>query len=681
MTLYDKVYDLFHQWLNTTDEDFEEFCDWISNQDVITLNITGSSFNSYNDSPFTYTGNIFVDWGDNTGLIEYNGGQLNHSYSSNGNYTIKIYGNITALNYACFQQCIGLTSVTIPYNVTRLGNASFWGCSNLISVTLPNTITYIGSGCFADCTSLTSVNIPDSVTSMGTCFSGDTALTEVILNWNNASEIITYDSFLIDGCTLFEHFLIPQGTTSLYTAKSYPNNLLQEKPLSSQLKQKFKKLSFFTHYPKEHETLTINNVTEEYPSKKEIWGEWLKGKKPLVFTFTGTTLTQYSSGSFSGTDMVIDYGDGTIELTNGTFGHTYAENGTYTVKIYGVTSLGGECFRECTGLTSINISSNVTSIEGSCFYNCSDLTSINIPSSVTSIGHSCFYGCSGLTSIIIPSSITSLDSLCFYKCSNLTNITIPSSVTSLGDYCFDKCSNLTSINIPSSVTSIGVRCFDTCNSLTNITIPSSVTNLGIYCFQDCDSLEFINLNWTTDDNIITYKSNWVPISTRFIIPNGTKQLYFNKGYPEEYKLQEKSEPSFTIVNQRILAGYASSCQVRNTRTASSSNGKTVYKYRVQIDEWYPLQHSAQQATIRFVSDNSGYNNSTSTLNFNALYVYTDSNTTTSSTYPARVKNGTITISIPSYYDEVNRIYYTGVSYTCHYTSATTSYKVYAVTYS
>lgn len=43
----------------------------------------------------------------------------------------------------------------------------------------------------------------------------------------------------------------------------------------STLKNKLKKLSFFTHYPKEHESITYNNVIEEYPSKEEMWDEWL----------------------------------------------------------------------------------------------------------------------------------------------------------------------------------------------------------------------------------------------------------------------------------------------------------------------------------------------------------------------------------------------------------------------
>ena len=58
---------------------------------------------------------------------------------------------------------------------------------------------------------------------------------------------------------------------------------------------------------------------------------------------------------------------------------------------------------------------------------------------ITAIGDECFRGCSGLTSITIPSSVTSLGNSCFYDCSALTSVTIPSSVTSLGDECFKGC--------------------------------------------------------------------------------------------------------------------------------------------------------------------------------------------------------------------------------------------------
>lgn len=46
----------------------------------------------------------------------------------------------------------------------------------------------------------------------------------------------------------------------------------------STLKDKLKKLSFFTHYPKEHESIEYNNVIEEYPSKEEKWDEWFNSE-------------------------------------------------------------------------------------------------------------------------------------------------------------------------------------------------------------------------------------------------------------------------------------------------------------------------------------------------------------------------------------------------------------------
>ena len=58
---------------------------------------------------------------------------------------------------------------------------------------------------------------------------------------------------------------------------------------------------------------------------------------------------------------------------------------------------------------------------------------------VTSLGDECFENCTGLTSMTIPNSVTSLGYMCFRGCTGLTSITIPNSVTSLGNYCFSGC--------------------------------------------------------------------------------------------------------------------------------------------------------------------------------------------------------------------------------------------------
>ena len=215
----------------------------------------------------------------------------------------------------------------------------------------------------------------------------------------------------------------------------------------------------------------------------------------LNFTFEGTTLSQYPSGAgFSGSNMFIDYGDGSIEKTTGRFDHTYEENKTYKVRIYGITALETFCFQNCTGLTSIILPNNITNLAAIVFGGCSDLASIIIPDSVTNIGTQCFKDCVSLTSIILPDSVTNIGSSCFRSCTGLTSVTLPNNVTSLGDYCFRYCTNLTEII----------------------------------------------LQWDSSSEIISYNSSWIDGCTlfdHFLIPEDTTQLYIDAGYPSEL-LQE-----------------------------------------------------------------------------------------------------------------------------------------------
>ena len=318
-------------------------------------------------------------------------------------------------------------------------------------------------------------------------------------------------------------------------------------------------------------------------------------KEPLEFVFTGTTLTQDTYGYFSGTDMIIDYGDGVVETTTGKFGHTYAENGTYTIKIYGVTSLEDYCFYRCTGLTSITLPNTIASLGKYCFSGCTSLTSITLPNTIASLGQYCFDSCTSLTSITLPINLTTLGKRCFGFCTNLTSINIPDSVISLGDSCFKNCTSLISMNIPDSVITLGDSCFENCSSLISITISDNVTYLGKECFYFCTGLTSINipsnvtilrqdcfcscsnltsinipntvtsienncfkyctsltsiiLNWTTSNQIVAYNSNWIinaNANLKFEIPEGTTNLYIEKGYPSDKLVEISSDETVDI---------------------------------------------------------------------------------------------------------------------------------------
>ena len=55
------------------------------------------------------------------------------------------------------------------YSVTSVGNSAFEDCISLTSITIPNSVTSIAGYAFNGCISLTSITIPNSVTSIGMC--------------------------------------------------------------------------------------------------------------------------------------------------------------------------------------------------------------------------------------------------------------------------------------------------------------------------------------------------------------------------------------------------------------------------------------------------------------------------------------------------------------------------------
>ena len=90
--------------------------------------------------------------------------------------------SVTSIGIHAFENCSGLTSVTIPNSVTSIGDDAFDGCSALTSVTIPNSVTSIGQEAFKNCSGLTSVTIGNSVTSIGSyAFSGCSSLTSVTI--------------------------------------------------------------------------------------------------------------------------------------------------------------------------------------------------------------------------------------------------------------------------------------------------------------------------------------------------------------------------------------------------------------------------------------------------------------------------------------------------------------------
>ena len=394
-------------------------------------------------------GTVTVDWGDNTTADTVTGSSLytvlgpSHTYSSSGDYTIKIhstsgqyafYGSnsytllrksgvmnenrvyaacvqairigsgATAINQGAFTYCVNLTHITIPNSITAIGVSAFRYCYNLLSITIPSGITTLPQLAISSCQNLIRVAIPSSVTSIGsTVFSSCYNLSSITL----PSGITSIDTGTFSNCYSLTSITIPSRVTSI----------------SGSL--------FASCYNLESITL---------PS--------------------GLT-------SIGGSAFQNCYNLESITLPST------------------VTSIGISAFQSCYGLKSITIPSGVTSLGNYAFSYCQSLKSITIPSLITSIGEYTFNYCYSLTSITILGNVTSVNNYAFSYCYSLNSITLPNSVTTIGNNTFSNCVSLTSITIPSDVTTIGNSTFHSCFGVSEYHIkPTTPPTLGTTAFAN-----------------------------------------------------------------------------------------------------------------------------------------------------------------------------------------------------
>ena len=171
----------------------------------------------------------------------------------------------------------------------------------------------------------------------------------------------------------------------------------------------------------------------------------------------------------------------------------------------------------------------VTSIEGNAFGGCNGLTSITIPAGVSSIWDYAFMPCTGLIAIAVDTSnaeYSSLDGVLFdrhqttlIKCpgGKVGRFSIPTSVTRIGDFAFHACSRITNVTIPDSVVRIGDCAFNDCFGLSCIRIPGSVSSIGSCTFSPRTGLTEItvdsaNTNYSSSDGMLFNKNQTTLIS-------------------------------------------------------------------------------------------------------------------------------------------------------------------------
>ena len=395
---------------------------------------------------------------------------------------------VTSLGSSAFYGCTGLTSVTIPNSVTSIGSGAFYGCTGLTSVTIPNSVTSIGNNAFYNCTGLTSVTIGTSVTSIAQqAFYNCTGLTSVNVSNGNTTfdsrngcnaiihtssntlvlgcrntvipnSVTSIGNYAFDGCTGLTSVTIPNSVTSIgsgafagctgLTSVTIPNSVTSIS------------LRAFNGCTGLISVIIPNSVTiiesgafygctgltsVTIPNSVNlIFGEAFCGCTGLTSVTIPNSVTSIGNSAFSGVWCVFYHGTAT-----GSPWGAYCVNGIVDTNFIYLDSSRTALVRYIGSSSAVTIPNSVISIGGNAFKDCTGLTSVTIPNSVTSIGGSAFYGCTGLTSVTIGNSVTSIGQTAFSGCSGLTEINSLASVApQLGSNAFSGVTSTIPVNIP-----------------------------------------------------------------------------------------------------------------------------------------------------------------------------------------------------------------------------------------
>jgi hypothetical protein len=140
-----------------------------------------------------------------------------YAFASSGLTSISIPSSVSTIDTNAFQNCSGLTLVTLPTNLsfTTINNYTFNSCSLIRTISIPSTVTRLGTYAFAS-SGLTSISIPSSVSTIDTnAFQGCTSLTSITLPTNSGFTSINNDTF--NSCSSLRTVSIPSTVTSLGT--------------------------------------------------------------------------------------------------------------------------------------------------------------------------------------------------------------------------------------------------------------------------------------------------------------------------------------------------------------------------------------------------------------------------------------------------------------------------------
>ncbi|MGM9687107.1 MAG: leucine-rich repeat protein [Bacteroidaceae bacterium] len=350
-----------------------------------------------------------------------------------------------------FNNCSGLTSVTIPNSVTSIGHHAFSGCSGLTSVTIPNSVTSIGSYAFSRCYGLTSV---------------ESKIEEPFTIYSSAFERIA------STCTL----TVPYGTKDAYIAHGWTTSVFKggivEAPAPTVLATgvSLNKTAVTLNSVGQTATLIATVAPDNVSNSNVTWTSSNNGVATVsntgIVTAVANGTATITATTDDGTDLAatcavtvdifvsIAFADANVKAICLANWDTDGDDELSMEEAAAVTDLG-TVFKENTTITSFDELQYFTGLESIC--------------------DEAFNGCSNLASVVLPEGLKNINHKSFCS-TGLKSIKFPASLEYAGDQAF-KYSSLESIDFNGCTATFGTECF-LGNRVDDLYIPNTVKFVG-----------------------------------------------------------------------------------------------------------------------------------------------------------------------------------------------------------
>lgn len=196
----------------------------------------------------------------------------------------------------------------------------------------------------------------------------------------------------------------------------------------------------------------------------------------------------------------------------------------------GMTSIGSAIFANCSGLSSVEVdpanakydsgnSSNAV-IEKSTNTLVAGCKTSVIPQGVEIIGANAFKNCEGLTSIEIPSSVKEIQYRAFCECVNLKTVKMTNGLENISTYVFENCTSLETLEFPSTVNVIWSNCVYGANNLVSITLNPGIKTIMRRAFVNCGIKSFVIPN--TVEEVQEEAFGWCGALEQLVVPESVK---------------------------------------------------------------------------------------------------------------------------------------------------------------